>query len=157
MSHNEDLVRILLYPLDNFSPDWAPANATPGSAGFDLRAATEYATSINPGAWRAVPTGLIFVIPRGYEMQIRPRSGLALRLGLTVLNSPGTIDSDYRGEVAVILMNHSRESITIKPGERIAQGVVQRVAKPVFLLQPAFEVPEGTLRGGGGFGSTGAA
>lgn len=133
-----------------------PAYQSEGAAGLDLLAAmpAESALTICAGARALVPTGLILELPPGYEAQVRPRSGLAYRHGLTVLNSPGTIDSDYRGEVQVLLINHGEEPFTIKRGERIAQLVVAAVTRAVFV-----EVREAsdTARGAGGFGSTGRA
>ncbi len=130
-----------------------PAYATEGSAGLDLAAALSEPLELPPGARAAVPTGIALALPAGYEGQVRPRSGLALRHGVTVLNSPGTIDSDYRGEVRVLLANLGSESVTIARGERIAQLVcapVQKIAwEPVPSLPPS-------RRGPGGFGSTGA-
>lgn len=131
-----------------------PSHATVGSAGVDLRAAVpaDEPLVLDAGAFAAVPTGLVIELPWGMEGQVRPRSGLAARHGVTVLNSPGTIDADYRGEVKVLLINHGREPFTVHRGERIAQLVVagfERVA-----LQPGAELT-GTARGAGGFGHTG--
>lgn len=131
----------------------APTRATPGAAGMDLCAyLPDGPIRIPPGEWERIPTGLHLAIPAGYEGQIRSRSGLALKQGLTVLNSPGTIDSDYRGEVAVILINHGGTPVTIRDGDRIAQLVVCPV--PAVELVPADALPP-TERGSGGFGSTG--
>ena len=132
-----------------------PAPATAGSAGVDLRAALEKELTLEPGDRAAIPTGFSIEIPPGYEGQIRARSGLALRYGITLPNAPGTIDSDYRGEVHVIVQNVGREPFTLRRGERIAQLVVSPVAIPVWE-----EVPPGaelgtTRRGPGGFGHTG--
>ncbi|ALK10945.1 dUTP diphosphatase [Blastochloris viridis] len=131
-----------------------PAYATQGAAGLDLVAALPAGQplTLQPGARAAVPTGLEMAIPAGFEGQVRPRSGLALKRGVTVLNAPGTIDADYRGEVAVILINHGGEPVTIARGERIAQLVVAAVvqAKPVAVADL-----DATVRGAGGFGSTG--
>lgn len=129
-----------------------PEPASPGSAGADLRAAVAEDLILAPGARARVATGLVLEIPPGWEGQVRPRSGLALRHGVTLLNSPGTIDSDYRGEVAVILVNLGQEAFTVRRGDRIAQLVVAPVAASRFV-----EVDEldGTSRGEGGFGSTG--
>jgi dUTP pyrophosphatase len=129
-----------------------PAYATPGAAGLDLRAALGPPIVLGAGERALVPTGLIVELPDGYEAQVRPRSGLAARHGVTVLNTPGTIDADYRGEVQVILINLGREPFTIQHGERIAQMVVAPVAQ-VQLVERA-TVSE-TARGAGGFGSTG--
>jgi len=131
-----------------------PEYATAGAAGMDLVAAISATEplKISPGARVAVPTGLIFAIPQGLEGQIRPRSGLALKNGVTVLNAPGTIDSDYRGEVKVILVNTSDEAFEIARGMRIAQIVFARVEQ--MQLQEVNSLDE-TARGSGGFGSTG--
>jgi len=129
-----------------------PAYATESAAGLDLRAAVTAATTLAPGERVAVPTGFRFEIPVGFEGQVRPRSGLALRHGVTVANAPGTIDSDYRGEVAVLLVNLSREPFEIRRGERVAQLVVAPVARVV--LEEAVSLAA-TERGEGGFGSTG--
>ena len=129
-----------------------PARMTAGSSGFDLPAAVPEPVTLAAGATVVVPTGLALEIPEGFEGQVRPRSGLARRHGITVLNSPGTIDADYRGEVAVILINHGPGPHVIERGARVAQLVIQRLAPIRFE-----EVGElsATGRGGGGFGSTG--
>jgi len=130
-----------------------PVYATAGSAGADLAAAVATALVLAPGARAAVPTGIALALPEGFEAQIRPRSGLALAHGVTVLNSPGTIDSDYRGEIRVILANLGSESVTIARGERIAQIIVAPVRQAAW--QIVASLPP-TSRGAGGFGSTGA-
>ena len=129
-----------------------PAFATPQSAGMDLRANIDEAIVLHPMERRLVPTGLFMALPAGYEAQIRPRSGLALKHGITVLNTPGTIDADYRGELGVILVNLSNEPFTVNDGERIAQLVVAR--HEVVEWAPV-EVLDETERGEGGFGHTG--
>lgn len=131
-----------------------PAYETTGSAGMDLRAAVaeDAPVTLAPGARALVPTGLKIALEQGYEAQVRPRSGLALKHGLTCLNSPGTIDSDYRGEVGVILINQGQEPFVIKRGERIAQMVVARHEQAVIA---EVETLDETARGAGGFGSTG--
>ncbi len=129
-----------------------PDLASQGSAGFDLRAAVEEPLSLAPGHRVLVPTGLQIELPEGWEGQVRPRSGLALRHGLTVLNSPGTIDSDYRGEVGVVLINLGQEPVTIRRGDRIAQLVFARCAMAEI---EEVESLSATDRGAGGFGSTG--
>jgi dUTP pyrophosphatase len=129
-----------------------PERATAESAGFDLRAAIEQPMTIGPGDRALVPTGLMLEIPAGWEGQVRPRSGLALRHGVTLLNSPGTIDSDYRGEVGVILVNLGREAFTLARGERVAQVVFGRL-EPVEWVE--VESVKESERGEGGFGSTG--
>ena len=129
-----------------------PAAASAGSAGLDLRAAVGEPLVLAPGERRLVPTGLVLELPPGWEGQVRPRSGLALRHGLTLLNAPGTIDSDYRGEVGVVLVNLGEEAVTIRRGDRVAQLVVAPVATVV--LEEVAEV-SATARHEGGFGSTG--
>ncbi|MFC3714221.1 dUTP diphosphatase [Sphingoaurantiacus capsulatus] len=127
-----------------------PAYATPGAAGMDVVAAEEL--TLAPGARHAVATGLSVAIPEGFEIQVRPRSGLALKHGITCLNTPGTIDSDYRGEVKVILANLGSEPFEIKRGERIAQLVPAAVQPAAFV---EIDSLDDTARGAGGFGSTG--
>lgn len=129
-----------------------PGYATPGSAGLDLAAAVAAPIDLAPGARALVPTGFVIALPAGYEGQIRPRSGLAIKHGVSVLNSPGTIDSDYRGEVCVILINHGERPFQVVRGMRIAQLVIAPVA--TALLQAVAAMPE-SGRGEGGFGSTG--
>jgi dUTP pyrophosphatase len=129
-----------------------PRYETALSAGMDLRADIEGEFTLGPMERVAVPTGLAMALPPGYEAQVRPRSGLALRHGLTLLNSPGTVDADYRGEIQVLLVNLSSEPFTLRRGERIAQLVVAPV--PAVSLEEV-EVLDDTARGGGGFGSTG--
>ena len=129
-----------------------PAYETAQSAGLDLRAALEGDLVLAPGARALVPTGLFLQIPPGYEAQVRPRSGLALKRGLTVLNAPGTIDADYRGEVGVILVNLSAAEQIIAPGDRVAQLLFAPVTRGELIEVAALEE---TARGGSGFGSTG--
>jgi len=132
-----------------------PAYATPGSAGLDLCAAVEAELVLPPGERALVPTGFAVAIPPGHEGQVRPRSGLALHAGVTLANAPGTIDSDYRGELAVILVNLGREPFRLRRGERIAQLVIAPVAQPALKeVGSAAELGE-TGRGSGGFGHTG--
>lgn len=131
-----------------------PAYATNDAAGMDLLAAVTENLELAPGERALVPTGLAMAIPAGYEVQVRPRSGLALKNGVTVLNTPGTVDADYRGEVGVILMNHGQEPFTISRGMRIAQIVVAPVTRGVW--HEVAELPV-SARGAGGFGSTGTA
>ncbi|MCS6980170.1 MAG: dUTP diphosphatase [Flavobacteriales bacterium] len=138
--------------IKNTSPFPYPAYATEGSAGMDLQAHLDAPVTLQPLERRLIPTGLFIELPPGTEAQVRPRSGLALRQGITVLNAPGTIDSDYRGEVGVILINLSSEKVTIQPGDRIAQMIVARYEKAVWI--PENELGS-TERGSGGFGSTG--
>ncbi|WP_322894082.1 MULTISPECIES: dUTP diphosphatase [unclassified Yoonia] len=131
-----------------------PSYETPGAAGADLRAnfADHSAIDLEPGARALIPTGLRMEIPQGFEVQIRPRSGLALKQGLTLLNTPGTIDSDYRGPIGVIMINHGAEVATITHGMRIAQMVVAPVVQMGFAVVNALSE---SIRGSGGFGSTG--
>jgi dUTP pyrophosphatase len=131
-----------------------PAYETAGSAGMDLRAAVpeDAPVTLAPGGRALVPTGLKIALPPGHEAQVRPRSGLALRHGVTCLNSPGTIDADYRGEVGVILINHGQEPFVIRRGERIAQMVIARHEQATLVEVGALDE---TARGAGGFGSTG--
>jgi dUTP pyrophosphatase len=130
----------------------APRYMTEGSAGMDLSSAADQPVSLAPGQRVAIPTGLALEIPRGYEGQVRPRSGLARRAGVTLVNAPGTIDSDYRGEVTVLLVNLGSDAHIIAPGDRIAQLVIAPVAEAV--LSEADELAD-TARGSGGFGHTG--
>jgi dUTP pyrophosphatase len=139
-------------PVRNESPWPLPAYATEGSAGLDLRAHLQAALELAPLERSLVPTGLYIELPAGYEAQVRPRSGLAFRQGITCLNTPGTIDSDYRGEIKVLLINLDSKPQLINPGERIAQLVLQRVEQISWV--PA-EMLNSTGRQGGGFGSTG--
>lgn len=131
-----------------------PAYETAGAAGLDLRAAIETPLTLGPGERVLVPTGLAMQLPEGFEGQVRPRSGLAVKHGVTVLNAPGTVDSDYRGEVKVPLINHGREPFPIRHGDRIAQLVVAPVTHAVLVETAALDE---TARGTGGFGSTGIA
>lgn len=136
----------------NQSPFPLPQYETAGSAGMDLRANTTHSITLEPLERTLLPTGLFLELPQGYEAQIRPRSGLAAKRGLTLLNAPGTIDSDYRGEIQCILVNLSNRPQTIEPGERIAQMVVAKFEQIEFVHVEQLDV---TIRGTGGFGSTG--
>lgn len=138
LSHGEDI------PLPRYMSDHA--------AGMDLYAAVDASLVIPPGEWKLVPTGLAIALPDGYEAQVRPRSGLALKQGVSVLNTPGTVDADYRGEVGVILMNHSKMDLVIKRGDRIAQMIINKIERIEF--EEVEALPE-TDRGAGGFGHTG--
>ncbi len=139
-------------PLVSTSRHPLPAYATPYSAGVDLRANLEEPVTLAPLERRLIPTGLRIALPRGYEAQVRPRSGLALKHGITVLNAPGTIDADYRGEVGVVLVNLSAEPFTINDGERIAQMVIARHEQAEW---DEVESLDATSRGEGGFGHSG--
>lgn len=129
-----------------------PTYSTLQSAGMDLRANIEEEITLAPFERKIIPTGLYIALPEGYEAQIRPRSGLAIKHGITCLNTPGTVDADYRGEVGVILINLSNEAFTIVPGERIAQMVLNKVEQIKFNLVKSLDETE---RGEGGFGHTG--
>jgi dUTP pyrophosphatase len=136
----------------NKSNNSLPNYSTPSAAGMDLRASVSKKTKLKPLERKIINTGIFIELPKGYEAQVRPRSGLAFKKGITVLNSPGTIDADYRGEVGVILVNLSSEEFIIEDGERIAQMVISRHARAEWLEVEALEPTE---RGVGGFGSTG--
>lgn len=129
-----------------------PAYETPESAGMDVRAALTEPVTLQPGERKLIPTGLRIQLPSGYECQVRPRSGLALKKGITVLNTPGTVDADYRGEIGIILINLSNEPFEVAPGERIAQLVINQFTR--IQWEPAQRLDE-TERGDGGFGHTG--
>ncbi len=150
---NEDDIEVALKPLDNAVGLKLPTYATTHSAGMDLTAAIEEAIELGSGDRVLVPTGLAIALPHGFEAQIRPRSGLAINHGVTVLNSPGTIDADYRGEIKVILINHGKEPFTVQRGMRIAQMVVERYTHVNWSVATELEANE--ERGEGGFGSTG--
>ncbi|MEM6535523.1 MAG: dUTP diphosphatase [Pseudomonadota bacterium] len=147
-------IPVSVVPLPHFKGLDLPAYETLGAAGMDVRAAVpeDEPIVLAPGTRAMIPTGLSVAIPEGYEIQMRPRSGLAAKHGLTCLNSPGTIDSDYRGELKVILINHGADPFTIARGERIGQMVLAPVTRIVWDAVDA--LPE-TARGTGGFGSTG--
>ena len=147
-------ITVAVRPLPHFEGLELPAYETLGAAGMDVRAAVAENDPLvlNPGEKTMVPTGLSVAIPQGYEIQMRPRSGLAAKHGITCLNSPGTIDSDYRGELKVILINHGQEAFTIARGERIGQMLLAPVTR---LVWEQVETLDETDRGAGGFGSTG--
>jgi dUTP pyrophosphatase len=147
-------IPVLVSPLPHFEGLALPAYETAQSAGMDLRAAVpdDAPVTLGPGERLAVPTGLAIAVPEGFEAQVRPRSGLALKHGVTCLNTPGTIDADYRGEVKVILVNLGQEPFLIRRGERIAQMVVAQVTQARW--EPVKALPD-SARGAGGFGSTG--
>jgi len=146
------LARVSLRRLPHGRDLPLPAYATAMSAGMDLMAAIETAVTIAPGARRLIPSGIAIALPPGLEAQVRPRSGLALKHGVTVLNAPGTIDADYRGEVGVILINLGQDPFVVTPGSRIAQLVIAPYSQVAW--QTVEVLPEST-RGAGGFGSTG--
>lgn len=148
--HSPVEVPVLVKILPNGRGLELPAYATDGAAGMDVLSAEDI--TLAPGARHAVATGLSFAIPHGYEVQVRPRSGLALKHGITVPNTPGTIDSDYRGELKVILINHGAEAFDIRRGDRVAQLVLAPVTRASWVKVEELDV---TARGEGGFGSTG--
>ena len=145
-------LNMLKVPIINQSPFELPSYATTSSSGLDLKAVLTSEVILKPLERKVVGTGIKIALPDGYEGQVRPRSGLAAKKGITVLNSPGTIDSDYRGEIGVILINLSSENYTLNPGERIAQLVVSKYEKISWDLQEDLDI---TSRGNQGFGSTG--
>ncbi len=149
---NEDAIDVALKPLDHAVGLKMPSYATSQSAGMDLTAALEDALELGPGERALIPTGLSIALPLGFEAQIRPRSGLAINHGVTVLNTPGTIDADYRGEIKVILINHGSDPFTVQRGMRIAQMVIERYTHVNWSIVKDLEESE---RGEGGFGSTG--
>ena len=155
MNPNFDEYKInFKFKNESNNPD--PEYATDGSSGFDLRANLDSPVTIQPHSVKIIPTGLYFEIPDNFEIQVRPRSGLAAKNGVTVLNTPGTVDADYRGEVKVILINHSGIDFIINHGDRIAQAVAAAVtAKNFIKLTKVNNINEDTERGSGGFGSTG--
>ncbi len=130
-----------------------PEPATAHSAGVDLRADLDAPLALEPGQTKAIPTGVAIALPEGFEAQVRPRSGLAMKYSLGMLNSPGTVDADYRGEIHVLLTNFGRETYMLKPGERIAQMVLSQVYRPEWI--EVAELPP-SARGSGGFGHTGS-
>jgi dUTP pyrophosphatase len=152
VSGHESVTRVLFSRVAEGQDLPVPQRATDHAAGFDLRARVDGAVEFSPGERALVPSGIRVALPQGFEAQVRPRSGLAWKRGLTVLNGPGTVDADYRGEICVLLVNLGREPVRIERGERIAQLIVQRL--PRVELHEADELPE-TARGAGGFGHTG--
>ncbi len=145
-------IKILFKKLEHAKDLPLPAYASEEASGLDLHAAVEKDVLIGPGEFKLIPTGIAMALPPGYEGQIRPRSGLALKYGLTILNAPGTIDADYRGEIQVILINLGREEYLIQRGERIAQLVVNELARVNII---AVENLPSSQRGDGGFGHSG--
>lgn len=145
-------MNMIQIPIVNKSRHALPEYATEQSAGMDLRANIDAPVTLEPLQRALIPTGLFMALPKGYEAQVRPRSGLAIKHGIGVLNAPGTIDADYRGEIKVILVNLSSEPFTINDGDRIAQMVIAR--HETITWQPAMELSE-TERGAGGFGHSG--
>ncbi|NTV59330.1 MAG: dUTP diphosphatase [Deltaproteobacteria bacterium] len=152
MSDTPDHVTIRVKRLDGNEDMALPSYETDGASGLDLRAAVDGELTLHPGEIRLVPTGLAMSLPLGYEAQIRPRSGLALKHGVGMVNTPGTIDSDYRGEIGLVLINWGKSPFVIKRGDRIAQMVVTRVSRAQVLEVDRLETTE---RGEGGFGHSG--
>ena len=152
MHQNNGEITVSIDTLESYEGLPLPTYATAGSAGMDLLAAVEEDVVLEPGAISLIPTGIRVAIPAGFEMQIRPRSGLAIKHGITVVNAPGTIDSDYRGEIKVGLINLGKEPFSISRGMRIAQAVVARVYRVDW--NETDDLPD-TQRGAGGFGHTG--
>jgi len=147
-----DHIRIKVKPLEHHKGLPLPAYASDGASGMDIRACVEGSVTLNRGEIRLIPTGLSISIPPGYEAQIRPRSGLALNHGIGMVNSPGTIDSDYRGEIGVILINWGKDPFSLRRGDRIAQIVISRVTRAEVLVTGDLDA---TDRGSGGFGHSG--
>ena len=143
---------IVAVNIINTSDNELPAYATEGSSGMDVRADLQLPLTLQPMERHLIPTGLFIELPMGYEAQIRPRSGMAVKQGITCLNSPGTIDSDYRGEIKIVLINLSKEQQIIMPGDRIAQMIISTVEKADLILVPQLT---NSQRGEGGFGHTG--
>ena len=147
-----DVEKYIEVPALVKDPNFLPTYGSALAAGADVKACIPEQIVIAPGSSALIPTGLRMAIPAGYEIQVRPRSGLALKNQITVLNTPGTIDADYRGEIAVILINHGKTDFAVTPGMRIAQIVLARVERANFILEESLE---STSRGEGGFGHTG--
>ncbi|SEL95540.1 deoxyuridine 5'-triphosphate nucleotidohydrolase [Syntrophus gentianae] len=145
-------IRVPVQTLPHFSGLSLPRYMTEGAAGMDIYAAVTGDVMIGPGERALIPTGLVIALPEGFEAQIRPRSGLALKHGVTLVNSPGTIDADFRGEIGVLLINHGKEPFLISRGSRIAQMVVTPVCRAAWFES---RVLESTIRGDGGFGHSG--
>ena len=150
--YNKAFIQMVKIQVVNRGHQQLPAYATPQSAGMDLRANLSEPITLHPMERRLIPTGLHIALPEGYEAQVRPRSGLALKHGLTVLNTPGTIDADYRGEIGVVLINLSQDEFLVEDGERIAQMVIASCEQCDF---EEVEVLDETERGEGGYGHTG--
>ena len=145
-------VKVYFKKFDEESTAYIPAYQTPDSSGMDLCSSSRGTIVLMPEEYKLIPTNLIIELPKGYEAQIRPRSGLALKYGITVLNSPGTVDADYRGEVKILLITHSKSPFTINQGDRIAQMIISKYEKADFIKA---SVLSDTHRGEGGYGSTG--
>jgi len=152
MSDSPDHVTLRVMRLEGNQDMALPSYETAGSSGLDLRAAVHGELTLHPGDIRLIPTGLAISLPPGYEAQVRPRSGLALKHGVGMVNSPGTVDSDYRGEIGLVLINWGKAPFVIRRGDRIAQMVVTRVSRAEILEVDRLET---TTRGEGGFGHSG--
>ena len=150
--YNKQHFEMIQVKVVNKGHQQLPAYATPQSAGMDIRANLDEPVTLNPLERKLIPTGLYMALPAGYEAQVRPRSGLAIKKGITVLNTPGTVDADYRGEVCVVLINLSNEPFVVNDGERIAQMVIAKHEQPELV---EVDVLDETERGAGGFGHTG--
>lgn len=148
------MVQVRVMTLEHFAGLELPRYQTPGSAGMDLPAAVPESepVTLKPGEWQLIPTGLAIALPEGFEAQVRPRSGLAAKFAISCVNTPGTIDADYRGEIRVNLINHGREPFTVRRGERIAQMIIAPVVQAELVVSATLDE---TSRGTGGFGSTG--
>jgi dUTP pyrophosphatase len=144
-------IRISIKKLPGQEDIELPRYMTVHASGMDIRAAVSESEVLLPGEWKKIPAGFAISLPEGYEAQVRPRSGLAMGFGVTVLNAPGTIDADYRGEIGIILINHGKKPFIVKRGDRIAQMVVQPVCQGVWEETPILDK---TARGAGGFGHT---
>jgi dUTP pyrophosphatase len=151
--YDTDLPFFINLNFVNKSENPDPEYATPGSSGFDLRASES--KTIEPGSYEIISTGLFFDIPDNFEIQIRSRSGLSAKHGVAVLNSPGTIDSDYKNEIKIILINHGKQPFNVEVGDRIAQGVIAQSSTAYVKLNKVHKILDNTQRNGGGFGSTG--
>jgi dUTP pyrophosphatase len=152
VGERQDRVRVMVKRLEGQEDLALPSYGTKGSSGMDLRAAVRERAVLNPGDIMLIPTGLAVAVPQGFEVQIRPRSGLALNHGIGMVNAPGTIDSDYRGEIRLILINWGQKPFAIKRGDRIAQMVITRVSRAELVETKDLEE---TSRGSGGFGHSG--
>jgi len=150
--YNVAVLKVKIKKLAHGQDIPTPCYMSDHAAGMDLYAAVSEDTVISPGGWKLVPTGIAMAIPEGFEAQVRPRSGLALKQGVSILNTPGTVDADYRGEVGVILMNHSKKDLIVKRGDRIAQMIINKIER--VDIEEVDELPQ-TNRGAGGFGHTG--
>lgn len=150
MNQNHE-IRILIKRLPGQEDLELPRYMTAHAAGMDIRAAVSASETLQPGAWKKIPAGFAIALPEGFEAQIRPRSGLAMEFGVTLLNTPGTIDADYRGEIGIILINHGKKPFEVKRGDRIAQMIIHPVCRGCWEERDTLDI---TARGAGGFGHT---